>query len=72
MQYSEEYTKIMNLIDRTEQRMNRAYELDLHPDVIEHEIDFLYYLVHRAAVRLDTLEEIKVIAQRVDSITDRF
>ena len=72
MQYSDEYTKTIASIERAEQRMYQAYDLNLHPDVIEHEIAFLYYLVHRAAVRLDTLEEIKAIAQRVDSITDRF
>ena len=64
-----EYGKIMTLIDRIEHRLNTVYEWAPHPDVVDQEIDFLYYLVHRAAVRLDSLEEIKEIAQRVNSIT---
>jgi len=72
MQYSDEYHKIMAVLARAKQRMHMAVESRQGQEVLGHEIDFIHFTVHRAALRLDSLDEIKSIAQRAMVIIDSF
>lgn len=72
MPYSDEYHKIVAILARAKQRMQMAAMSNQGQEVLDSEIEFIHYTVHRAALKLETLEEIKAVARRAKDIINSF